>query len=218
MPTQRIDPNGFLLTGGEGRSVAVHAPGEIIFRQGERAELVYYLQAGRAKETVVSPEGKQVMVNMLENGRFFGINGIFEDHARTSTVTVISTATITSITQNAMRAALNQPRFARFFMMYLVQQHNQSEAAKANLLLSSKPRRLGQTLLALAHTGVGDGEPRTIGPEITQEMLAAMTGTTRQYVNAILTEFRKEGLIKSNGGIVVQPKLIATLGEPKSSE
>jgi CRP/FNR family cyclic AMP-dependent transcriptional regulator len=211
MPTQRIEPSRFLASSGEGRTVATHKAGEVIFKQGEPAVFVYYLQGGRAKETVVSEKGKQVMVNMLEDGRFFGISGIFNAHQRSSTVTIISTAIITSFTQEAMRIALNQPSFARFFMSYLVEQNNQIEAEKADLLISSKPRRLAQTLVALAHIGAGEGESRTIGSEITQEMLAAMTGTTRSYVNALLTRFRERGLIKYNGGIHVLPALLVAL-------
>jgi CRP/FNR family cyclic AMP-dependent transcriptional regulator len=213
MPTtQRIDPTQFLATDGEGRNTARYKAGDVIFKQGEPATLVYYLQNGRAKETIVSTEGKQVMVNILDRGRFFGISGIFNSQVRNSTVTVISTSTITAISTETMRNQLMQPDFAIFFMDYLIEQNSALVVDKVDLLLSSRPKRLAHLLIALSQTGAG-----VIGSEITQEMLAAMLGTSRPYVNEILNGFRVQGLIKYNGGIkVMQPAMLAWLSKQQS--
>ena len=45
---------------------------QIFFSQGEAADAVFYIQEGQVKLTVVSPQGKEVVVEMLEGGAFWG--------------------------------------------------------------------------------------------------------------------------------------------------
>lgn len=207
MPQQQtIDE--FLTQSGEGRTVTTHKPGDVLFSEGEPAAGVFYLQSGKAKETVVSKQGKPAMVNILEDGRLFGFNGIYVDRVRTSTVTIIARSVVTYITREAMQTRLRQPSFARFFNSYLIERIAALEADKADLLVSSRPKRLARTLMALSHVDKSIDEARPIGPEITQDMLAAMLGTSRQYVNEMLTRFRLDGLIRySAGAIEIRPAL-----------
>lgn len=213
MPQQSIE---FLNQSGDGRTVTIHKPGDVLFSEGEPSSAVYYLQDGKAKETVVSKQGRPAMVNMLEEGRLFGINGVYQARTRTSTVTVIARATVTRITREAMLEKLRQPSFARFFNSYLIDQVSALETDKADLLMSSKPRRLARTLMALSHVDKSLNEARPIGPEITQDMLAAMLGTSRPYVNELLTRFREDGLIKYSGGTIEVRPALSTWLESKT--
>ena len=57
-------------------------------------------------------------------------------------------------------------------------------------------------LLLLAHFGK-EGSSQTITPNISQETLADMIGTTRSRVSYSMNKFRKLGLISYNGHIEV---------------
>jgi CRP/FNR family transcriptional regulator, cyclic AMP receptor protein len=52
------------------------------------------------------------------------------------------------------------------------------------------------------------GEPEPLIPEITQETLAEMIGTTRSRVSFFMNRFRKLGFIEYNGRIKVNKSLI----------
>ena len=52
-------------------------------------------------------------------------------------------------------------------------------------------------------------EPEPLIPEITQETLAEMIGTTRSRVSFFMNRFRKLGLIEYNGRIRVQCRHVA---------
>lgn len=202
----KFNPQTFLARVGEGKTITAHRPGQVIYRQGGPADLVFYLQSGRAKEVVRSEQGKEAVVGMLEPGMFFGTGGLDGGIMRLSTVTAVTQCIVTAITKDAMKAALRQPSFAQLFMAYLLDHNSRIEAEKIELLFNGSEKRLAQRLLILAH--VGEGPPQIIGPEITQEMLANMIGTTRPRVNYFLNRFRKMGFIKYNGGISVQPALL----------
>jgi len=57
---------------GEGRTVVTVPKKQILFSQGEAAGAVFYIQAGQVKLTVVSPQGKEAVVALLERGAFLG--------------------------------------------------------------------------------------------------------------------------------------------------
>lgn len=206
MILQRFDPRNFLGRVGDGKSVRDYRPSEVIFRQKAPAEHVFYLQSGRAKETVTSEQGKEAITGVLEAGLFFGTNAVDAGTSRLSTVIAVTHCVVTAITREAMNRALQDPRFAQLFVAYLLYHNSKIEAEKIDLLFNSSEKRLAQRLLILAR--VSDGAPQRIGPEITQEMLADMIGTTRPRVNYFLNKFRKLGFIRYNGGIEVLPALL----------
>jgi CRP-like cAMP-binding protein len=209
MVTKGFDPKQFLERVGEGKRIGRYRAGEVIFKQGAVATHVYYLQVGRAKETVTSESGKDAVIGTIEPGMFFGTGGLDGHDHSSSAVVAIVPCIVTEITIGAMKQALQVPRFAQTFLLYLLHLNSRIEAERVNLLFNSSEKRLAQKLLILAH--FGEGPPKIIGPEITQEMLAEMIGTTRPRVNHFLNKFRRLGFIKYNGGITVLPTLLKTL-------
>lgn len=203
----KFDPEMFLRNEGDGKTVSLHQPGSIIFEQGALAEEVFYLRLGQASETVRSETGKIAVVGMIEKDSFFGCSSLEGGKHRFSTVTAVTPCTVTAISVLAMRRALHHPQFSHLFMSYLLDHNGRIEADKVDLLFNSSEKRLAQKLLILAH--VGDGQPTIIGPEITQEMLADMVGTTRPRINMFLNRFRKLDLVQyDRRGITVLPALL----------
>ena len=61
-----FDPKSFLAMVGEGRSLGTYRKGHIVFAQGDPADAVFYIQKGKVKVTVVSEQGKEAVVAILE--------------------------------------------------------------------------------------------------------------------------------------------------------
>jgi CRP-like cAMP-binding protein len=209
MAATRFDPKAFLTKVGEGKTITRYKPGEIIFKQGEPAGAVYYLQYGSVKESVVSDQGREAVVGMLEPGLFFGTACLDGPAVRASTATAVKASMVTAIAKEAMNAMLNgRLEFAQLFRVYQLHLTSRLEADKIDLLFNSIEKRLARALLILAHVGA-DREPQKIGADISQELIAEMIGTTRPRVNYFMTKFRKLGYIKYNGGIEVSPQLLS---------
>jgi len=209
MAATRFDPKAFLTKVGEGKTITRYKPGEIIFKQGEPAGAVYYLQYGSIKESVVSDQGREAVVGMLEPGLFFGTACLDGPTVRTSTATAVKASMVTAITKEAMNAMLNgRLEFAQLFRVYQLHLTSRLEADKIDLLFNSIEKRLARALLILARYGA-DRTPQKIGADISQELIAEMIGTTRPRVNYFMTKFRKLGYIKYNGGIEVSPALLS---------
>jgi CRP/FNR family transcriptional regulator, cyclic AMP receptor protein len=190
-----------------------------VFKQGDVADAVFYLQRGSVKVVVVSEQGKEAVVGILEPGQFFG-EGCLNGHPlRISTTTAMTECVITSITKEATIAALhNEPKFSEMFIAYLLTRNSRVEEDLIDQLFNSSEKRLARLLLLLAHFGQ-EGRPQPILLDMSQETLAEMIGTTRSRVSYFMNKFRKLGLISYNGKIEVHNSLLnAVLHEKPAIE
>jgi CRP-like cAMP-binding protein len=205
---RQFDPHAFLAKVGTGKTVLKYRRGRIIYAQGEEADRIFYIQSGKVKVTVVSEQGKEAVVGILETAHFFGEGCLNGQAIRVGTARAMEECVITSITRRAMLAALRkEPRFSEIFMTYLVTRSNRIEEDLIDQLFNSSEKRLARLLLLLANFGK-NGKPTPIDASINQATLAEMIGTTRSRVSFFLNKFRKLGLISYNGKIEVHRSLL----------
>jgi CRP/FNR family transcriptional regulator, cyclic AMP receptor protein len=203
-----FDPRSFLSNAASGKAIIVFQKNQIVYKQGEVADTVYYIQTGTIKLTVVSEQGKEAVVGMLEQGQFFGEGCLTDSRSRIGTTTAIENCLITSIKKEAMLAVLNQqPKFSEYFRAYLLTRNSRIEEDLIDQLFNSSEKRLARLLLLLANFGK-DSAPRPILAHISQETLAEMIGTTRSRVSFFMNKFRKQGLISYDGKIEVHNSLL----------
>jgi CRP/FNR family transcriptional regulator, cyclic AMP receptor protein len=209
VPAKRtFNARGFLAKMGDGKVKLTLAKNTNVFTQGEAANTVYYIQSGKVKVTVISKQNKEAVVGILGPGQFFG-EGCLNGHPlRIATTTAIEPCVITSISKSAMQAALHDhPKFSELFVAYLLTRNSRIEEDLIDQLFNSSERRLARMLLLLSQFGK-EGTPQLINPNITQETLADMIGTTRSRVSHFMNKFRKLGLIAYNGHIEVNSSLL----------
>src|SRR3984885_15104089 len=203
-----FDQKDFLAKVGTGKAILNFRKNQHVFEQGDVADTVFYIQKGKVKLTVLSEQGKEAVVAILGPGQFFG-EGCMNGHTlRISTTTAIEDCLITAITKAAMIAAIHdEPRFSELFMAFLLTRNSRIEEDLIDQLFNSSERRLARLLLLLANFGK-EGIPQPISPNVSQETLAEMIGTTRSRVSHFMNKFRKLGLISYNGKIEVHGSLL----------
>jgi CRP-like cAMP-binding protein len=207
--TAPFDLQLFLTNVGKGTitSLVCHKKHKI-FTQGDAAEAVFYIQTGKVKLTVVSQQGKEAVIAILEHGAFFGESCLAGQAIRTATATAVEDSSIVRIDKEAMISLLHEePAFAERFMAYLLAHTIRTEADLVDQLFNSSEKRLARVLLLLAHFGK-EGKPETIIAKISQETLAEMIGTTRSRVSFFMNKFRKLGFIDYNGELHVHSSLL----------
>src|SRR6202166_23711 len=138
-----FDPKTFLAKVGAGKAILKFHKNQKVFEQGDVADTVFYIQKGRVNLTVLSEQGKEAVVAILEPGQFFG-EGCLNGHAlRIATTTAMENCVITSITKAAMIAALHdEPKFSEMFMAYLLTRNSRIEENLMDQLYISTKRRL----------------------------------------------------------------------------
>jgi hypothetical protein len=135
-------------------------------------------------------QGKEAVVGILDPGPFFG-EGCMNGHSlRIATSTATEESLITSISKSAMIAVLHdEPKVSELFVAYLLTRNSWVEDDLIDQLFNSSEKRLARLLLLLAKFGK-EGSPTPISPNISQETLAEMIGTTRSRVSFFMNKFR----------------------------
>jgi CRP-like cAMP-binding protein len=203
-----FDPKMFLAKVGTGKAISKYARDQIIFAQGDVADRIFYIQRGKVKIVVISDQGKEAVVGILESEQFFG-EGCLNGHAlRIATAAAMQECLITSITKTAMTAVLrDEPKFSEMFVAYLLTRNSRVEEDLIDQLFNSSEKRLARLLLLLANFGK-EGSPQPIDANFDQGTLAEMIGTTRSRVSSFMNKFRKLGFISYNGKVEVHRSLL----------
>ena len=203
-----FDPQAFLSTIGVGRKSLLFTSKQGIFSQGDAADAVFYVQAGKVKLTVVSKIGKEATIGILSDGDFFGEGSLAGQALRMGSATAMTDCAVLRIDKKAMMEALHREHeFSDLFVAYLLARNIRYEEDLVDQLFNSSEKRLARILLLLAHFGK-EGKPETLVPKISQETLAEMIGTTRSRVSFFMNRFRKLGFIHYNGGLQVHSSLL----------
>ncbi len=166
-----------------------------VFAQGDVADAVFYIQKGKVRLTVVAASGKEATIGILNEGNFFGEGCLTGQPRRMCSASAMTDCTVMRIEKKSMMEVIHRERaFSDMFVTYLLTRNIRYEEDLVDQLFNSSEKRLARVLLLLAHFGK-DGKSEIAIPEITQETLAEMVGTTRGRVNFFMNRFRKLGFI-----------------------
>jgi len=204
-----FDAAAFLAKAGLGRKIIQLKPKQVFFSQGNPADSIFYLQKGRAKVTVVSKNGKEATITLLSTGDFVGEESLASVVGlRMATATAITACTALKIEREEMVRVMHEEHsFSDLFLKFLLARSMRTQADLVDQLFNSSEKRLARILLLLAEFGK-PGEPESLIPQITQETLAEMIGTTRSRVSFFMNRFRTLGFIEYNGRIRVHKSLL----------
>jgi len=207
-----FDVAAFLEKAGLGRKIVELKPKQAFFSQGGPADSIFYLQKGRAKLTVVSRSGKEATLTLISAGDFVGEESIAGAVGlRLATATAITACTALKIERAEIIRVLHEEHaFSDLFLKFLLARSMRTQADLVDQLFNSSEKRLARILLLMAEFGK-PGDPESWIPQITQETLAEMIGTTRSRVSFFMNRFRNLGFIEYNGRIRVHKSLLNVL-------
>jgi len=189
----KFNPQKFLAEVGKGKTTLTCPKKRILFSQGDTADAVFYIQTGKVKLTVISSEGKEAIIAILEPGAFFGEGCLAGQLVCMATAAAMEKSTLVRIDKQAMiRVLHDEPSFSELFLAYLLSRNIRIQEDLVDQLFNSSEKRLARVLLLLAHFGK-DGKSVPITLKISQDVLAEMIGTTRSRINFFMNKFRKLG-------------------------
>jgi CRP/FNR family transcriptional regulator, cyclic AMP receptor protein len=189
------DPNAVLARLSGEKSELKYQKHHILYSQGNPADSVFYVRSGKAKMAVVSPEGKEAVIGILQPGDFLGQECLSGHERRMTTVTTLTECAIVRLEKSrAVRALHEDPEFSDLFISYLMARNIRVQEDHVDLLFNSTEKRLARLLLILANYAKEDSSD-PIAPKINQEMLAEMIGTSRSHVSFFMNKFRHLGFI-----------------------
>jgi len=198
MPTKENESVDWesLLTGiGRGMTIVEYGVGRRIFDQGQPAESIFYIRKGKVKLSVVSKQDKEAIIATLSAGDFLGEGCLAGQVLRMATAISLIDSSLFRIEKSLMQQMLHEKHeISELFVAHLLSRNIRFEEDLVDQLFNSSEKRLARILLLLAHFGK-ESKSELVLPEVSQENLAQMVGTTRSRVSHFMNKFRKLGFI-----------------------
>ncbi|MGE5515208.1 MAG: Crp/Fnr family transcriptional regulator [Bacteroidota bacterium] len=179
-------------------SLLTVAAGETVFRQGDQHDGIFVILAGQMRIFYSGPSGREITLAYWMPGNFVGGPEIFGGSPHMWSGQAVRPTQLLHVRGAQLRRQMeNSPRLALALVEALVHKGRCFSAVIHMLGTRSAAERLAQLLVLMAETeGRRRPEGVVIGRTLTQEDLARMVGSTRQWVSSTLERFRVDGLIE----------------------
>ncbi len=176
-----------------------YLPGETVYRAGDEAERLYVVAEGKVKLLQHGEGGRDVLLDILTTGEFFGNLATLGAASYSDTAQVQTASCVLSIRSDDFRAVLDQhPQLALKAMEVMAERL--STANRRVLQLSSMPvdRRIALTLLRLGQKlGREQDMGLLIDVPLSRDEMAGMTGANPETVSRVLSQMQSGGMITS---------------------
>jgi CRP/FNR family transcriptional regulator, cyclic AMP receptor protein len=203
-----FNAQAFLDSAGVDKKIVEFGVREVIFRQGDPSDHIFYIQKGGVKLSVLNKLGKEAVIAILGPTQFFGEGCLLGLPVRMATATAVTRCTVLDIKKEEMVRELHAERaLADRFLSYLLSRSIRLEEDLVDQLFNSAEKRLARTLLLLARYGEQD-QPQKLIAKVSQGTLAEIIGTTRSRVNVFMNKFKRLGFIQYDGGLHINPSLL----------
>jgi CRP/FNR family transcriptional regulator, cyclic AMP receptor protein len=145
-----FNPQTFLHQVGNGKTTLKVPKKQVLYSQGDTTDAVFYVQAGKVKLSMVSPQGKEAVIAMLESDSFFGEGCLAGQLVQLATATAVEDASIVRIDKPSMLRLLQDDRtFSALFLAYMLSRNIRIQEDLVDQLFNSSEKRLARILLLL---------------------------------------------------------------------
>lgn len=167
---------------------------DIIYRDGDTPSYAYYLNNGKVKIQKMNKDGKEVIIELCNNGDFFGYWSILENNNQQDSAEAIEDSEIWLIPidefkRNIEESAEISSKFLKLLSKnLLIKEHKILEMA-----YESVRKRIANALIEMCDKY---GEENRLKMKIPRELIASMAGTSVETAIRMLSEFKKDNLIE----------------------
>ena len=173
----------------------------ILFQQGDAGDGLYGILAGRVAFTVDSVDGKELILNVLGPGEFFGEIALLDGKGRTATAVTRDACRLLFIARSEFMSFFGErPEAMSRIIELLCARLRRSTEYIADATFLDLSRRLAKQLVTLAHD---DESSREAALRISHAELAAMLGVSRERVSMQLAVWSDKGILDQGRGQLV---------------
>jgi CRP-like cAMP-binding protein len=164
-------------------------PGRIFCAPGETGEVLFLLKKGRVQIYRLSPEGKKLVIAILEEGTLFGEMALVGQGMYNTFAEAVEPCTLCAMSRREVEMLIARfPKVGLRLLEIVGRRLTEAERRLEGLAFKSIPAQLAGLLLQLARNNVVEGH--------THQELAERIGTYRETVTQTLDEFKAQGLIQ----------------------
>ncbi|TQV70567.1 Crp/Fnr family transcriptional regulator [Exilibacterium tricleocarpae] len=178
--------------------------GEFVYLAGTPSEALYQVVEGLVRLTVMSPDGKEILMFVMRPGDCFGEVGLIEGTPRANSANVQGKTCLRLLPKQIFRAlSKDYPSINEQLLQLMCRRMRLTlEMIEGAALLSLRQKLLRRLQALVSAYGEPAGDGIVIRPRFSQEELGKMVGASRQSINKELHALQSEGLIRLESGLV----------------
>lgn len=184
--------------------------GDAVFAEGEQSRSCYYLERGLVRIFGLSRRGREPIFFLRRSGELFGLAEVLDSQPRRAAAQALLPGVLHEIGKRELEGFLDRhPRVAQKIIRILGRRLRHLSEQVEGLSSCDVDTRMARLLLTLSADALacrpdpsgaaGASAPVEVPLRLTQEQMAAMTGSCQQTVCQFLKKYQDEGLISVRG-------------------
>ena len=173
--------------------------GEVIFEEGEKLNGIYCVRGGVSKLAKLSPNGKDQIVKLASKGEVLGQRSVVAEENSNLSATAVSDMEMCFIPKEAIVSTLHKnPDFTYEVLRHMAHDLREADDVIVNMSQKTVKERIAEALLYMKKN-FGEDKEGYLALVLSREDIANVVGTATESCIRILSEFKKQGLIKTSG-------------------
>jgi len=173
---------------------------QLIFKEDQRPQNLFYIQKGKVKVYRQNEEGKEFITGIYKEGEFFGYTTLLEERSYEDSAEALEDSEIMLIPRTDFNALVNSdPETAGKFIRMLANNLSDKEEQLLKLAYNSVRKRVADALI-LVYNRYKKTQSDKPMLAFTREDLAQVVGTATESLIRTLSDFRQEKLIDIHDG------------------
>jgi len=178
--------------------------GETVFNLGSPGDYMMALLSGTIRISVPSPDGKELVLTLIQPGEVFGELAVLDGKERSADAIAETECTLAMLYRHDVLSFFQRNPSAWLKLVeVLCQRLRRTDQVFAEVALLQLPVRLAKMMLRLLESP--DSSAAAKGGKIgfSQRELANMVGGTRESVNRCLRNWQRSGIVQISEGTIV---------------
>ncbi|WP_339624482.1 Crp/Fnr family transcriptional regulator [uncultured Winogradskyella sp.] len=176
--------------------------GQVIFEEGETLNGVYCVKDGVCKLTKLSENGKDQVVKLVVKGGLLGKRSLVSEQQTNLSATALNDMEMCFIPKSEIMNDLSKnPKFTLDVLREMAADLKESDESLVNMAQKSVKQRMAEILLYIADS-FGEDDNGFLSIVLSREDYASIVGTATESAIRILSQFKKEGLIATQGKLI----------------
>jgi CRP-like cAMP-binding protein len=178
----------------EEKTVHYYKKGGVIYAEESQGHSIYFLLKGEVKIFKNHEYGKELIVNLINEGNFFGFTQFAENQSYTENAIALTGVKLIKINKQELAELFKEsPNLSIQFMDLLIQNLDLLKYHMIHLVYDSVRKKTAEMLLELD----SNNEDSNV-IEISRNNLANLIGIAKETLIRTLTELRDEGVIQTS--------------------
>ena len=182
------------------KTYQIYSKNEVVYQECSRLKGFFCITKGILKLYKTGADGKEQILRFVQTGKIIGYNALICGEPSFTSAQAMEKSVLCHVPFKTLLALFqNNWQFAQSMLLIACQELSETTKYLTNIAQKKARENLAEVLLSLGHKFDTD-HSNTLQIPLTRQDLADVTGTVKETVIRLLSEFRKENLIDTRGG------------------